>query len=83
MAAPTTAPVNPGQTLGIVSLVTSLLGISLVGLITGIIGLNQSKKAGQSNGLAIAGIVIGAIGLFFGLLWFFFFVLAALVSVSN
>ncbi|MDN5275649.1 MAG: hypothetical protein JWN33_298 [Candidatus Saccharibacteria bacterium] len=50
---------NPGQGFGIASLVTSLVGLGLVGLILGIIGINQSKKAGQKNGFALAGIIIG------------------------
>ncbi len=65
-AAPKTAPaaaVNPGHGLGIASLVVSLIGAGLIGLILGIIGLNKSKKAGQSNGLALAGIIIGAINI--------------------
>ena len=59
-AAPTPA-INPGRGLGIASLVTSLLGIGLVGIILGSIGLSKSKKAGQKNGLALAGVIIGAI----------------------
>jgi hypothetical protein len=54
---------NPGKTLGIVSLVTSIIGMGLVGVITGIIGLKKSKSVGQSNGMALAGIIIGAIGM--------------------
>ncbi|MCA9347618.1 DUF4190 domain-containing protein [Candidatus Saccharibacteria bacterium] len=65
-----TAAVNPGQGLGIGSLVCSLLGISLVGLILGIIGMKKSKEAGMSNGMALAGIIISSIGLVLGLLWF-------------
>jgi len=52
---------DPGQGLGIASLVTSLLGLGLIGLILGIIGLNKSKKAGHTNVMAIVGIVLGAI----------------------
>jgi hypothetical protein len=57
------APVNPGKTTGIVAFVLSLLGLNLVGIIVGFVGLNQSKKAGQKNGFAVAGIVIGVISL--------------------
>jgi hypothetical protein len=59
---PTTA-VNPGHGLGIASLIVSLVGVGLVGLILGIVGLNKSKKAGHKNGLALAGIIIGAINI--------------------
>jgi hypothetical protein len=48
--------------LAIVSLVTSIIGFGLVGVITGHIGLNQIKKTGEEGrGLAIAGLVIGYI----------------------
>ncbi len=57
------APVNPGKTMGVVSLVLSIIGIHLIGIIVGFVGLNQSKKAGQKNGFALAGIIIGFIGL--------------------
>ena len=57
---------NPGKGLGIASLVLSLVGIHLIGLILGIIGLTQSKKVHKTNGMAIAGIIISAIGLMLG-----------------
>lgn len=50
---------DPGKSLGIAGFITSFIG--LVGFILSIIALNKSKKAGYQNGLAIAGIVIGAI----------------------
>ncbi len=52
--------VDTGHGLGIASLITSFF-VGIVGIILGIIGLNKSKKAGCKNGLAIAGIIIGAI----------------------
>lgn len=61
--------VNPGKGLGIGSLITSILGLGLVGVILGAIGLSKSKKAGMSNGLAIAGIVLGVLGMIVGLLF--------------
>jgi len=57
------APVNPGKTMGIVALVLSIIGVHLIGIILGFVGLSQSKKAGQKNGFAVAGIVIGFIGI--------------------
>lgn len=42
---------------------------SIIGLILSIIGLSNSKKAGESDGLAIAGIIISAIPLAIGLLF--------------
>jgi hypothetical protein len=67
-AAPAAAPMtptaeNPGHGLGIASLIVSILGAGLIGIILGVIGLNKSKKAGQKNGLALAGIIVGALNL--------------------
>lgn len=52
---------NPGKVLGIVGFVVSFF-ISLAGLIISIVAMMKSKKAGQSNGFALAGIIIGALG---------------------
>ena len=66
----TPAPAAKTNVLSIVSLVTSILGISLVGVITGHIGLSQIKKTGESGrGLALAGVIIGYIGLAIGLIF--------------
>ncbi|MEO6109832.1 MAG: DUF4190 domain-containing protein [Candidatus Saccharimonadales bacterium] len=68
-----TAPkVDPGKTLGIVGFILSFVS-SLAGLIVSIIALSKSKRAGFTNGLALAGIVIGSvmtvigIGIFFAI----------------
>jgi len=48
------------NTLAIVSLVTSIIGLGIVGIITGHMGLSQIKKTGeQGSALAIAGLIIG------------------------
>lgn len=61
---PTTSIVqNSGKTLGIISFVVSLLGGGLISIVLAIIALIQSKKVGQKNGFAIAGIVISAISI--------------------
>ncbi|WP_083260037.1 DUF4190 domain-containing protein [Cellulosimicrobium cellulans] len=53
---------NPGKTMGIIGLVLSFLGcLSIVGIILSIVALNKSKKAGYGNGIAVAGIIVGAI----------------------
>ncbi|MFJ2519840.1 DUF4190 domain-containing protein [Cellulosimicrobium cellulans] len=53
---------DPGKTMGIVGLVLSFLGcLSIGGLIVSIIAYNKSKKAGYKNGIALAGIIVGAI----------------------
>jgi hypothetical protein len=60
--------------LAIVSLITSILGLGLVGVITGHIGLNQIKKTSeQGRGLAIAGLVIGYVQIAAVLLFIVYF----------
>jgi predicted metalloprotease len=57
--------------MAIGSLVCSLLGISLIGLILGIVAKNQINASGGRQGgagLALAGIIIGIIGMVFYLL---------------
>ena len=52
---------------------------SIVGLVLSIIGLSNSKKEGQSDGLAIAGIVIGALPIALGII----FVMVGIGSSAN
>jgi len=87
-AQPAYAPARPWNVLSIVSLVTSLLGISIVGIITGHLGLNQIKKTGeQGHGLALAGTIIGYAGLAIGIIvvivWIVIFAAAASSGVYN
>ncbi len=51
---------NPGRTLGIVGLILAIV-VAPVGLILSIVALVKSKKAGMGNGLAVAGIIVGAL----------------------
>jgi hypothetical protein len=65
----------PANGLAIGSLVSSLVGIpgyflcfgfvgSILGIVLGIVALNQIGKSGQTGkGMAVAGIVLGALGL--------------------
>ncbi|MED5816068.1 DUF4190 domain-containing protein [Mycolicibacterium sp. 050232] len=89
-AMPPSATTN---SVAIGSLVTSILSLFLfamcgIGLLAGLIGiglgvtaLHQINRSGQSGkGLAIAGIVMGAIGTLIGLGWFVYFV-GAILSV--
>ncbi|MBH0116372.1 DUF4190 domain-containing protein [Salinibacterium sp. NG253] len=62
-ASPAGAPVAKWNVLSIISLVTSVLGLSLVGIILGHISLSQIKKTGeQGNVLAIIGLILGYLG---------------------
>ena len=54
------AATDPGRTLGIVGLVLSFVAAA-VGLVVSIIAYRRSKKAGYKNGIALAGIVVGAV----------------------
>lgn len=66
---PAYAPAAKWNVLSIVSLVTSVVGLSLVGIITGHISLSQIKKTGeQGNVLAIIGLVLGYIGIVAGII---------------
>lgn len=74
-AAPPPPPYSPtavGQkfnVLAIISLVTSIVGISLAGIICGHIALSQIKRTGESGrGMAIAGTIIGYVGLVAGII---------------
>lgn len=63
------APQQKTNTLAIVSLVLAFV-VSLGAVICGHIALSQIKKTGeQGRGLAIAGLVLGYIGLVAGLIW--------------
>lgn len=60
------APV-PGRTMGIVAFILSFF-FALIALILGIIALVQSKKAGASNGWAVAAIIISSVAIVIGII---------------
>ncbi len=56
--APMYAP--PTNTLAIISLVLSVVGVHIAGIICGHIALNQIKRTGEGGrGLALAGLIVG------------------------
>jgi hypothetical protein len=61
--------------LAIGSLVASVLGLccgigSIVGIVLGVIAMNQVKQSGEKgHGLAIAGIAVGVVSLLLSVLW--------------
>lgn len=86
-----TPPSATTNTMAIGSLVASILSLFLfaicgIGLLAGLVGLglgitalSQIKRSGQpGQGLAIAGIVMGAIGSLIGVGWLLYFVAAML-----
>lgn len=52
---------NPGQLFGILSLVSTFLGLSLVGAILGYFSAKKSNEAGQSATLGKVGMWIGIV----------------------
>jgi hypothetical protein len=51
---------RPTNVLAIVSLVTSIIGLGIVGIITGHIARRQIRASGESgDGIALAGLIIG------------------------
>ena len=53
---------DPGHGLGIASLITSLLGLGLVGVVLGIIAMSRSKKSGHgTNVMALIGLIWGVV----------------------
>ena len=63
-AYPPVAPVPGTNGMAIAALIVSLVACGPVGLILGIVSLSQIKKSGeQGRGMAIAGVVIGAISI--------------------
>ncbi|MBG6213095.1 MAG: DUF4190 domain-containing protein [Cryobacterium sp.] len=63
------SPQDKYNVLSIISLVTSILGISIVGVITGHIGMSQIKKTGEKGrALALWGLILGYLGFALGLI---------------
>ena len=55
---------NPGQVLGIVSIVLGLTcGLSLFGFVLGFVSRSRSKRAGASAALGTIGIVVSALAM--------------------
>lgn len=80
---PAMAQVDPGHSLGLASLILSLLGFTLISLILGIMGMKKSKEAGMSNGLAKAGVIISVVSIILGVIAFAFIVIAGVMADST
>lgn len=52
---------NPGQTLGIISIILPFVGFSVVGIVLGAISRSKSKQAGMSTSLGTVGLIISII----------------------
>ena len=74
-------PARKTNVLAIVALVLSILSFNIIAVILGIIALSQIKKTGESGrGLAIAGIIIGAIGVIF---WIIIFIVIGIAAATG
>lgn len=68
--------VNPGRTLGIVGFILAFF-VSPAGIIVSAIGLSRSRKAGQKNGLALAGLILSIVFLILSIV-----IIAAVVAAT-
>lgn len=69
----------PHTWMNIVSLVTSILGLSIVGIVFGHLGVSRARKGtAELKGLGIAGLIIGYIGLVIAII---FFVVVVVIGV--
>ena len=77
------SPAPPTSGLAIASLVLSILWVSILGVIFGHIALRQINRGEASgNGLAVAGLVVGYVGLAGHLLWFVPLVVAVVAGAA-
>lgn len=61
----------PGYGLGVASLVLALCGLSVLPVVLGLVSISQARQVGASNGFALAGVVIGLLEIFLGLVLVF------------
>lgn len=74
---------NPGQTLGIVGLVCNFLGITIAGIVLGVMSRNKSKQANMSSALGTISLVWGIVGTVLAVLLVGFFILMAILSSAS
>lgn len=80
------APVGPTSGMAIASLVCSLLGIGLVGVILGHLALNEINKSNgytQGRGLAIAGLIIGYLQIAAAVIFVLFIVIIGIGTAAS
>jgi len=74
---------NPGQTLGIVGLVCNFLGVSIAGIILGVMSRNKSKQVGMSTTLGTISMVWGIVATVAATLGVIFFILVAILAAAS
>jgi hypothetical protein len=77
------APVAKTNTLAIVGFVLGFV-VSLGAVIVSHIALHQIKQTGEGGrGFAIAGLILGYVGIFFGIIWVIIVIVAAVSGASS
>jgi hypothetical protein len=79
------APTGPTSGMAIASLVCSLVGIGLVGVILGHLALGEIKRSNgytQGRGLAIAGLIIGYLQIAAGVIIALFIIIGIVTAAS-
>lgn len=74
---------NPGQTLGIVGIVLNFLGITLGGIILGVMSRNKSRQYGMSTTLGTISLVWGIIATVFVVLGFIILVVVGFLAAAS
>ncbi len=74
---------NPGQTLGIIGLVLNFLGITIGGIILGVMSRNKSKEANMSTTLGTISLVWGIVATALAVLAILFFVIIMIAAASS
>lgn len=80
---PVTHAENPGQVLGIISIVLNFFCLSIVSIVLGIISRNKSKAANMPATLGTIGLIMGIVFTVIGILVSAFFVLITVAAVDN
>ena len=73
---------DPAKTLSIVGLVLAIVA-PLIGLIVSIIARKQSRAAGFDNGVAKAGVIVGAILTALGVIFTILYVVVFAAAMKN
>lgn len=74
---------NPGQMLGIIGLVCNFLGVSIAGIILGVMSRNKSKQVGMSTTLGTISMVWGIVATVLATLGFIIFFTVAIIAAAN
>lgn len=74
---------NPGQTLGIIGLVLNFIGITIGGIILGIMSRSKSKAVNASTTLGTISMVWGIIGTVMGAIGIVLLIIISLAAAST